>query len=106
MFNALIILLWRKYFPRETTDKNPLFRCLQNGDSGSIVYEERTDSANKEVIRHRPLGMFVGRPADEYMYKGDYPDRAVYQAVVLKQALDDIQEAYSQMITDIQPYTF
>ena len=50
--------------------------------------------------------MFVGRPADEYMYKGDYPDRAVYQAVVLKQALDDIQEAYSQMITDIQPYTF
>ena len=90
----------------DANDKIPLFRCLENGDSGCIVYEERTSSANEEVKRHRPLGLFIGRPADEYMYERDYPDRAVYQAVILKHALQDIQEAYSQKITDVQPYTF
>ena len=75
---------------------------LQVGDSGSIVYEERRDKVNQDVIHQRPLGMFVGRHRDEVLY----PNRVVYQALFLKQALDDIASAYSETIADVQPFTY
>ena len=79
-----------------------MFRRLEPGNSGSVVYEERKGRVNREVKYHRPLGMFIGRPADAYLY----PGRDVYQAIVLKQALDDIATDYNEKITDIQTFTY
>ena len=75
------------------------FRCLEKGDSGSILYEQRSDKVDKEVVHYRPLGMFIGRPGDADMYKEN-----VYQAIILKQALLDIESAYEGEITDLQPF--
>ena len=76
------------------------FRCLEKGDSGSILYEQRSDKVDKEVVHCRPLGMFIGRPGDAYLYD----DVNVYQAIILKQALQDIESAYEGEITDLQPF--
>ena len=64
------------------------------------MYEQRKDRVCAETIHCRPLGLFVGRPADKHLNKG----RPVYQAVILKQALEDIEMAYSDEISDIQNY--
>lgn len=49
---------------------------------------------------HRPLGMLIGRPADRGLYRG----MVVYQAVVLRQALEDIAAAYNNDLTNIQQF--
>ena len=46
--------------------------------------------------------MFIGKPADEYMY----PGMNVYQAVFLQQALDDIANEYCDELTDIEPFKY
>ena len=74
-------------------------RCLEKGDSGSILYEQRSGKVNKQKIYYRPLGMFIGRPGNADLYKGN-----VYQAIILKQALQDIELAYEGEITDLQPF--
>lgn len=66
------------------------------------MWEVRRSKAEAEEIVYRPLGLFIGRPADEHLYK----EKAVYQAVILKQALEDIEMAYSDVIRDIQNYTY
>ena len=50
--------------------------------------------------------MFIGKPADGYMYSGLYQEKDVYQAVFLQQALDDIANEYCDELTDIEPFKY
>ena len=67
------------------------------------MYEKRTSKHNGQE-HYRPLGMFVAIPADAFLYENE--EKVVYQAIVLKQALDDIKAAYGDEIQDIESFTY
>ena len=48
----------------------------------------------------RPLGMFVGRRHDEFLYG----EKTVYQAVFLQKALEDIENINKNEIRCITPF--
>lgn len=67
---------------------------LRHGESGSIVYHETKDSEGTTI--HKPMGMYIAKSNLEFE-----SGIVIYEAVILKKALEDIENDYMHQLNNI-----